>query len=152
MREKWTISELGDVSFCVGISVERDREARTVALSQTALIDRIIAQFKQTDAFPVSTPMDAGLKLRRPDLTKLTPTEREKISRLPYRSLVGSLIYLAVGTRPDIAYAVQQLSQFLDKFSYTHWNAAIRVVRYLKGTRNLKLYLGGDPNIKLTGF
>jgi transposase InsO family protein len=143
MKEIWTISDLGDVQQLVGIAITRDRTARTVSLSQTALIDRIIAQFGQSDAFPVDTPMDSGLKLRRPDRTKFTPEELAELAKLPYRSLVGCLLYLAIASRLDITYAVQQLSQFLDCYSFAHWNAAIRVVRYLKGTRDLQLVLGG---------
>jgi hypothetical protein len=96
--------------------------------------------------------MDPGLKLQRVDRLTLKSEEREKLVKLPYRSLVGSLLYLAMGTRPDIAYVVQQLSQYLDSYAFTHWNAAVRVVQYLKGTRELKLHLGGDNPINLIGF
>jgi len=61
-------------------------------------------------------------------------------------------MYLAVGTRPDISYTVSKLTQFLDCYREPHWNAAIRVLRYLKGTRELSLILGGDPNVELLGF
>lgn len=152
MKSIWTISDLGEAKFVVGISIARNRLTNTVQLSQTALIDKIIKIFGQTDAHPVSTPMEPGLKLRRPNMSAMPWQDKENLSKLPYRSLVGCLIYLTVGTRPDIAYAVQQLSQFLDNYSYAHWNAAIRVVRYLKGTRDLKLTLGGNPNVKLIGF
>ena len=54
--------------------------------------------------------------------------------------------------QPDITYAVQQLSQFLDSYMYAHWNAAIRVVRYLKGTWDLKLTLGSHKPIELLGL
>lgn len=143
MKQKWTISALGDARFCVGIAISRNRGNRTVALSQMALIDRIIVQFGQTDAYPVDTPMDAGLKLRKPDLNSMSEDDLQQLRNLPYSALVGILIYLAIGTRPDIAYAVQQLSQFLSSYSWVHWNAAVRVVRYLKGTRGFKLFLGG---------
>lgn len=96
--------------------------------------------------------MDPGLKLRRPDKSAMSQQDVERLTKVPYRSLVGCLIYLAVGTRPDISYSVQQLSQFLDCYSYSHWNAAIRVVRYLKGTRDLQLVLGGTNDIKIIGF
>jgi transposase InsO family protein len=152
MKQIWTISDLGDVQQLVGIAIVRNRAARTISLSQTALIDRIISQFGQSDAFPVDTPMDSGLKLRRPDRTKLTPEELATLAKLPYRSLVGCLIYLAIASRLDITYAVQQLSQFLDCYSFAHWNAAIRVVRYLKGSKNLQLVLGGTNPINLVGF
>ena len=152
MATRWIISSLGEPKFCIGIAIKRNRADRTVTLSQTALIDKIIIQFGQREAHPISTPMDAGLKLRRPPPGSITPTEREKLSKLPYQSLVGCLIYLAVGTRFDISYAVQQLSQFFDCYTYAHWNAAIRVVRYLKGTRELKLTLGGETDLRLVGY
>lgn len=152
MCNVWTISDLGAVRFVVGIAVTWDRPNRTVMLSQTALIDKIVSQFGQKNASPAPVPMDPGLKLRRADYKKLTREELDQISKLPYRSLVGCLLYLSIGTRPDITYSVQQLSQFLDCYSYAHWNAALRVVRYLSGTRDFKLHLGGNNPISLLGF
>jgi len=152
MKSLWTISDLGEAKYCVGIAISRNLTNRTVSLSQKALIDRVIQQFGQSDSHPITTPMDPGLKLRRPDKSSLSEQDIERLAKVPYRSLVGCLIYLAVGTRPDISYSVQQLSQFLDCYSYSHWNAAIRVVRYLKGTRDLELTLGGDNEIKIMGF
>lgn len=96
--------------------------------------------------------MEPGLKLRRTDHSKLTQEERDNIAKIPYRRLVGGLIWLAISSRPDIQYAVQQLSQYFDSYSITHWNAAIRVVRYLKGTRDIRLCLGGSFPIFLAGF
>ena len=152
MRQVWTISDLGNVRFVVGIAVHWDRPNRTVTLSQTALIDKIVAQFGQRNASSCTVPMDAGLKLRRADYKKMSRAEIDDIKKLPYRSLVGCLLYLSIGTRPNITFAVQQLSQYLDCYSYAHWNAAIHVVRYLSGTREHKLHLGGQTPIKLIGF
>ena len=68
----------------------------------------------------------------------------------PYRELIGSVMFLMVCTRPDIAYTVSALSQFLDKPTPGHWSAAKRLLRYLNGTRNLGIrYFGSSP---LTGF
>ena len=152
MREAWTISDLGDARFVIGMAVEWDRPRQAVFLSQKSLIDRIVLQFGQADATPLSIPMSPGLKLRRANPDTLSTDDRLSLSRLPYRSLVGSLLYLAICSRPDIAYAVQQLSQFLDFFSFAHWHAAIRVVRYLKGTRHLRLRLGGTNGLRLLGY
>ena len=152
MKSLWTISDLGEAKHCVGIAISRNIPKQTVSLLQKALIDKIIQQFGQSDSCTVSTPMDPGLKLRRVDKSSLSKQDVERLTKVPYRSLVGCLIYLAVGTRPDISYSVQQLSQFLDCYSYAHWNAAIRVVQYLKGTRDLELILGGDNKIKIIGF
>lgn len=96
--------------------------------------------------------MDSGLKLCQPEKGSLSSIDQGQLGELPYHSLVGCLIYFSVGTCPDITYAVQQLSQFLNNFSFTHWNAAIQVVHYLKGAHDLYLRLGGDQPILLRGF
>ncbi|PPQ84311.1 hypothetical protein CVT24_012714 [Panaeolus cyanescens] len=149
MRSKWQVTDLGEPKHIVGIGIHRDRPNRKIYLSQTALIDRLTSQFGQTDALPASTPMDPGLKLTVPAKGSV---DRTITSKLPYRSLIGAMLYIAVGTRPDISFAIQNLSQFLDTYDQSHWNAAIRVLRYLKGTRSLRLALGGDNGISLLGY
>jgi len=153
LRRHWEISDLGDVKYALGIGISRNRPERSISLSQTALIDRIVEQFGQTDAHPVDTPMEGGLQIVRPDKSLPVPSNvADWITRTPYRSLVGTLNYLAVATRPDIAFAVGRLATVLDCYRPEHWNAAIRVVRYLKGTRLLSLDLGGTNPIRPIGF
>src|ERR1700722_16614694 len=94
-----------------------------------------------------------GLQLQRPDKSEPVPSSTAAwIERTPYRSLVGCLNYLAVGTRPDIAFAVGRLAGFLDNYRPEHWEAGIRVVWYLKGTRHLCLTLGGTNPVSLLGY
>lgn len=77
-----------------------------------------------------------------------------KDETIPYRQLIGSLMFLAVGTRPDISFAVSKLSQFLETPTTTHWSAAKRVLRYLQGTKSLGLTYGikFDQGMALTAF
>ena len=154
LEATWQISALGEPKLIVGIALRRNRAARTIALSQTALIDKIVSTYGQGDAKPASTPMVHGVLLRRPDSNSvLEDSEKERLDRIPYRSLVGSLMYVASGTRPDIMFAVSKLSRFLDCYREDHWLAAIRVVRYLKGTRKLALHLGGpSSSFALLGY
>jgi len=153
LRQHWELSDLGPVKFALGIAILRDRSNHTISLSQTALIDRIIEEFGQLDAHPVDTPMITGSQIIRPDKSQpLSEAEANWIQRTPYRSLVGSLNYLAVASRPDIAFAVGRLATVLDCFRTEHWDAAIRVVRYLKGTRLFRLDLGGSNAIHPLGF
>jgi hypothetical protein len=74
---KWSISDLGDVCFCLGIAIDRDRTNCTIALSQTVLIDCIVSQFGLTDAVPVLTPMETGLHLSRHTHSPSTNAQRE---------------------------------------------------------------------------
>jgi hypothetical protein len=97
--------------------------------------------------------MVAGLQLHCPD--ESAPEAPEVVKwrlQTPYRELVGSLMYLTVATQPDIAFAVGQLSSFLDHYTLDHWSAAIHVLHYLKGTRSLSLVLGCDRSPSLIGY
>ena len=153
MKSEWTIAE-GDADFCLGIEIKRDRPNKFVYVSQKAMIDRIINTFGQNDTYPATTPMvdnaNSFLKRSHPDEC-LSEEEKKDLTKLPYCSLIGQLLYPSLGSRPDIAYAVRKLSEFLDCFRCSHWEAAIRVVHYLKGTRDLRLRLGGG-GMTLKGF
>jgi len=96
--------------------------------------------------------MDPGLKLQCTNYKNMSKNEIDEIKKLLYRSLVGCLLYLSIGTCPDIMYSIQQLLQYLDCYSYTHWNTAICIVLYLSGTWQLKLHLGRTNQSSLLGF
>jgi hypothetical protein len=64
------------------------------------------------------------------------------MKNIPYRETIRSLMYAALGTRPDIAFTVSFLSQFMQNPGRTHWEAMKRVLRYLKGMRDTELVLG----------
>ena len=73
---------------------------KSLSISRSALIDRVVKQFEQSEAYSVDTPMVAGLQLRRLEKDIPTPSHMDEwAERTPYRSLVGSLIYIARGTR-----------------------------------------------------
>jgi transposase InsO family protein len=147
LEATWQITALGEPKLIVGIALRRDRANKTIMLSQTNLIDKIVSVYGQKDANPASTPIAHGAQLLNPDpQEELEAGERERLASLPYRSLVGSLMYVASGTRPDIMFAVSKLSRFLSCYREVHWQAAVRVVRYLKGTRDMELCLGGSSS------
>ena len=71
----------------------------------------------------------------------------------PYQLAISSLMYLAMGTRPDISFVVTHLSQFSSNPSQAHWTAVKRVFRYIKGTADLRLMLGGiTADNQLVGY
>src|SRR5260370_20148904 len=147
LLSKWEISDLGPAKFMLGISISRDISNHTISICQGVFIDRLIERFNQMDVHPCDTPMIAGLQLTRDEKGKpVPPPIIEWMEHTPYRELVGSLNYLAIATRPDISFAVGILASFLDCYRDEHWNAAIRVLRYVKGTRDLSLtFIGSSP-------
>ena len=129
LKTKWEISKLGEPKYILGIAISCDCHNSTISLSQTSKIDQLVEEFGQKDAHPVNTPMVSRLQLRRPDKNDPTPSEvSDWIERTPYRSLIGTLMYISVATCPDISYAVSCLSSFLDCYCLEHWDATVRVV------------------------
>ncbi|GBN16134.1 Retrovirus-related Pol polyprotein from transposon TNT 1-94 [Araneus ventricosus] len=92
-------------------------------------------KFNMQDAKKVKTPLDPSIKLTK-EMCPKTEAEKAEMSLYPYWSLIGSLMYLAICTRPDICHTVSYLSQFNENASMPHWTAAKRVFKYLKGTKN----------------
>lgn len=149
----WKFADLGEAKFCVGIAFTCNRSRHLIGLSQTGLINKIASTFLPDTSFPIHTPMDPELKLHCPDTTEvLTEEETFHLCSLPYHSLVGSMMYVATGSRPDVAYLVSKLAQFLDCYQEVHWEVALRVASYLHTTCELKLWLSSSSPILISGF
>ena len=87
---------------------------------------------------PMLTLMEENIKLSV-CMCLTDPVGRAAMAKVPYRELVGKLIYLAVATHPDISYAISVLCRFVENPSPEHWGATKRVLCYLKGSIGLKL-------------
>jgi hypothetical protein len=106
---------------------------------QQAYIDTILQRFEMTTAYGVQTPLDPNVHLDgQQGGVEVDPTQ--------YQAIVGSLMYAALGTRPDIIYAVAALSRYNSRPLTVHLTAAKRVLHYLKTTRTAKLYYSADAN------
>lgn len=135
LGDEFKIKDLGILHYCIGIEFQQDPATKSVMMSQQKYIQDILVRFGMEQCKPVSTPLDGKVRLTK----KMAPTtneEVEEMSEIPYQSLVGALMYLTVATRPDLAYTVNLLSQFNTNPGKEHWQAAKRVLRYLKGTSN----------------
>ena len=97
------------------------------------------------DSNPSKTPAENNLRLVKATDSKTLVDERL------YRSLVGSLLYIAKQTRPDIVWIVNKISRFMDKPTNTHWLAFKRVLRYLQATKSLKLVYSRDSDFNIHG-
>ena len=132
--------DLGPVHFNLGLKVERDRVQRKMWISQQANATGIINKFNMAHANPVDTPTASGVRLRRADDQELSAELKAK----PFRQAVGTLMYLMIGSRPDLAFAITNVSSYLSCFVQEHWEAVKRVLRYVKGTPDHCLEYGGD--------
>ncbi|KAJ8481821.1 hypothetical protein ONZ51_g5747 [Trametes cubensis] len=124
------LTSLGFPRLLLGLEVTQDPTAGSITIRQTHFIQTALQRFGMADCAPVSTPMDPNVKL----LKEPEDTDLSEMKDIPYQAAIGTLMYAALGTRPDISYAVQTLSQFSSRPGPSHWTAVKRVFRYLKGT------------------
>jgi hypothetical protein len=150
IHARHSITDLGPIHWLLGIKITRDRDVRTISLSQGSYINTIINRFNLGDAKPLPTPMTPNTTYSAKD-APADKTEAARLAKIPYREAIGSLMYASVATRPDISFAVSTLSQFLENPGESHWEAAKRVFRYLAGTREHALTYGGERH-ELTGY
>ena len=120
---------------------------KTISLSQTALIDCNLDTFSMKDCYPVSTPMDHNQVLLQTPSRPLDDNSHTTFVKLPYQSLVGSLMYLAIGSLPANTEA-----QPIFGLLYRHSLQCCSSCGYLKETQDLSLNLGGDNPTQLLGF
>jgi len=117
----------------LGLEIHRDCPNCSLSISQSQYISNLLQEHGLSDSKPLSTPLNPGTCLS----TSMCPQNSAKASEMcqyPYISVVGSLMYLAVTTHPDIAYAAGVLSRFNSNPGLAHWQAAKHVLHYLKGT------------------
>ena len=123
------IDDKGEATYFLGMEIIRSEDRKETWLGQRGFIKGILKKFNMEQSKPRVAPMDANTQMKQ---------EGEDIeSGAPYRELVGSLLYLAHCTRPDIAHSVGMLSRFVQKPTANHWKAGKDVLRYLAGTRDL---------------
>jgi hypothetical protein len=143
LSTEFEVVALGDVQLFLGLEVERNLDG-TFTITQRGYIDRTLRRFGMDLAKGSSYPLDPGYM-------KLAESPRLASNEV-YRQLIGSLLYLAVNTRPDIAASTSILSRKVSCPTELDWTEAKRVLRYLKHTSNYKLKLGDGGMEGLVGF
>ena len=140
LSREFEMTDLGLMHFCLGIEVWQGPD--NIFISRTKYVREILKAFRMTECKDVGTPMEVDLKLSVEDTSAV-------VDERLYRKLVGSLIFLC-NTRPDINFAVGVLSRFSNKPRENHWNAGMRIFRYIRGTQEYGInYSTGKT---LTGF
>ncbi|KAL0550370.1 hypothetical protein IC582_014879 [Cucumis melo] len=142
LGQHFEMKDLGSLNYFLGLEVSRRSDG--YLLSQAKYASDLLARSGITDSNTASTPLDPNVHLTPYDGVPL-----ENVSL--YRQLVGSLIYLTV-TRPDIAYAVHIVSQFMAAPRTIHFTAVLRILRYVKGTLGHGLQFSSQSSLVLSGY
>ena len=138
----------GEINFCLGMSIQRDRKLGVLKINQTAYLQGVLKRFGMTQCKPVSTPMEVGKQFE-----KRSP-EDKPVNLKEYQAAIGSLLYASIGTRPDLSHSVGVLSQSMSNPGQDHWTGVKRILRYIKGTLNLclKFVASKTKNINLKAY
>lgn len=136
-----------DHNCYLGIEIDRLPDG-SIFLHQTRYIKDVIVQSRMEDAKSVATPVELSHGLNRPELIHESPAA----DQVPYAEILGKLMYCAVRTRPDLAYAMSVLSKHTKDPRTAHWTALKRVLRYLKASPNQGLLYKKSGTLQLTCY
>ena len=135
------MKDLGEAKTYLGLEISRDRSRRQLFLGQQKYIGTVLQRFGMENCKPIVTPLEVQFDVS---------DENEPAGGVPYREAVGSLMYLMTGTRPDLAFAIRRLSQYVSSPCKHHWIALKRVLRYVRGTSDYGILYHGNDIDKLT--
>ena len=145
LKTEFEMKDLGKTTYCLGLQLEHTPEG--LLLHQSNYTKKVLEKFNMKDAYPLKTPM----VVRSLDVEKDPFKPKEENEEIlgpdyPYLSAIGALMYLANGTRPDIAFAVNLLARFSAAPTKRHWNGIKQILRYLRGTEDLGLFFRRKKN------
>jgi len=143
LRNRFEMKDLGEAKVILGLEISRDKALGTLKLSQGKYAGQVLDNFGMAECNPIATPLEVGLQVAK---------AAKSDESLPYRGAVGSLMYLMVRTRPDLAFAVGKLSRFVSGYGKVHWAAVKRVLRYVKGSVDKGLVYNKSASGILQGF
>nr|AAS07263.1 putative gag/pol polyprotein [Oryza sativa Japonica Group]ABF98438.1 retrotransposon protein, putative, Ty1-copia subclass [Oryza sativa Japonica Group] len=138
LSKSFEMKDLGEADVILNIKLQRGDEGG-ITLVQSHYVDKVLSRFGYSDCKPAPTPYDPSVLLRK--------NRRIARDQLRYSQIIGSLMYLASATRPDISFAVSKLSRFVSNPGDDHWQALERVMRYLKGTMSYGIHYTGYPKV-----
>lgn len=145
LADNFKIKDLGEIKKCLGVNVIVNKSEKTISLCQEDYIDQLLFRFNMSQCKTAKTPMETKLLIPKDENYVLNEL-------FPYQQIIGCLMYLAVLTRPDIAFAVGFLSQFNNCFSKEHCSYVKRILRYLKLTKHYGLKFTADGKSVIEGF
>ncbi|KAL0298331.1 UNVERIFIED_CONTAM: Retrovirus-related Pol polyprotein from transposon TNT 1-94 [Sesamum radiatum] len=142
LKNKFEMKDMGEADVILGIKLIRSTDG--IAISQSHYIEKIIEKFGYQNSRIAKRPYDSSVALFKNE-------SGVSVAQLRYSQIIGSLQYLANGTRPDISFFVSKLARYTSCPDKTHWGALDRVLRYLKGTVSLVIHYGRFPAV-LEGY
>ncbi|KAK8652076.1 hypothetical protein V6N13_061100 [Hibiscus sabdariffa] len=147
----FSMKDLGEAAYILGVKIYRDRSRRFLGLSQSTYIDKVLKRFSMEKSKRGFLPMRHGISLSK-EMCPSTPQERERMSQIPYASAIGSIMYAMICTRPDLSYALSMTSRYQANPGEGHWTAVKNILKYLRRTKDVFLVYGGEEELRIKGY
>ena len=155
LSEQTTVDFMGEATHFLGLKfnwTHHDDGNKSAHLTQQAFAEQMISAHKLQDANPATSPYRSGHPVDSVPHNKMTDQERLRLAS-ELRSMVGSLLWLSQGTRPDLSTIVSMLAQYQSNPSYGHIRAAKHVIKYVKGTASKGItFSSNHPSTELQAF
>jgi len=151
LKNSFSMKDLGEAAYILGIKIYRDRSRRLIGLSQDTYIDKVLKRFNMEEAKKGFLPMSHGIHLSKSQCPTTTD-EWDRMSKVPYASAIGSIMYAMISTRPDVSYALSVTSRYQSDPGESHWTAVKNILKYLRRTKNVFLVYGGEEELVVTGY
>ena len=151
LNKCFSMKDLGEAAYILGIKIYRDRQRRLIALSQSTYLDKVLKRFRMDKALKGSVPMLSGKILSKAQCPA-TVNDREAMSKVPYASAIGSIMYAMLCTRPDVSNALSLTSRYQSDPGVEHWTAVKNILKYLNRTKEMFLVYGGDEQLVVKGY
>ena len=149
LLNEFTMTDLGPLNHFLGFRIKW--EIGRIILNQTKYVENVLEKFGMTNERPLKTPLHDKRRLSK-EMSPVTDEEKAAVANLPYRQVVGSIMYAMTGTRPDLAYAVGVLSRYNASYGLEHWEAALKTLRYMKYTMETSLVFEHESKWELTAY
>jgi transposase InsO family protein len=147
----WETKDVGENEYFLGMRVQQNLGLGTIRLTQRPYWEHVISRFGLEHITPRNTPLPIGLNLDS-DMSPKTDSERRAMDDKPYRSILGSVMWGQLATRPDLSFSVSLLARFQANPGIEHWKALMHVVGYIKNTLDYGLTYSRDADLSPHAF
>ena len=131
LGSNFSMKDLGDASYILGMRIYRERSSRMIGLSQSTYIDKVLHRFGMQNAKRGYVPVSQGITISKDQCPK-SLDEKDRMNKVSYASAIGSIMYVMVCTRPDVSYTLSMTSRYQSNPGEGHWTAVKNIFKYLK--------------------
>jgi hypothetical protein len=151
LSSNFDMKGLDDASYVLGIEIHRDRTKGVLGLSQKAYIEKVLKKYNMHECSTTPVPFIKGGKLGTFQ-SPMNQLEINEMKLIPYALAVGSIMYVQVCTRPDLAFITRLLRRFQSNPGIKHGKAAKKTLRYLQGTKHYMLTYKRTDNLEVIDY